>query len=305
VRWTWSSALFVAECTAAPVPMDYAMSLLKRLLKQRPSRPLDARQFAQAYAEAARARFPQDGVNVEADAEGDGNQVRWTLPDGKQVMQSLGNAYTAYAKAPAGLDAILAAHLDAAPAAVKPDAATRRAAIMPVVKTRMWLAASTKQLQAAGAGDGDRFVAEPLTDDLMTVYVEDRPDAMSYVAPEHLADLEVTRDALMPLALENLRRLLPQLTIEGEDGCFGVRLDGNYDASLVFLTEDWRDRVEIEGDAVMAIPAREELLVCGTKDRHGRNRIRNIAAHIMARSPYGLSALLYVWRDGVLTRYED
>ncbi|AOB32886.1 hypothetical protein AKI39_22305 [Bordetella sp. H567] len=281
------------------------MSLLKRLLTTRTSRTLDARQFAQAYADAARARFPKDGVGVEADTAGEGVQVRWSLPDGSQVTQSLGNAYTAYTKAPADLDAILAAHLDAAPAAVKPDAATRRAALLPVVKTKMWLAASTRQLQSAGAGDGDRFVAEPLTDELMTVYVEDRPDAMSYVAPDHLAGLELPRDALMPLARENLRRLLPQLTIEGEDGCYGVRLDGNYDASLVFLTEDWRDRVEIEGDPVLAIPAREELLVCGTKDRHGQNRIRNIAAHIMARSPYGLSALLYVWRDGMLTRYED
>lgn len=281
------------------------MSLLKRLLNPRTARTLDAGQFAQAYADAARARFPKQGVAVEPDATGDAVQVRWSLPDGTQATQSLGNAYAAYTKAPADLDAILAAHLDAAPAAAQPDAATRRATLMPVVKTRMWLAASTRQLQSAGAGDGDRFVAEPLTDELMTVYVEDRPDAMSYVAPDHLAALELTREALMPLARDNLRRLLPQITIEGEDGCYGVRLDGNYDASLVFLTEDWRDRVQIDGDPVLALPAREELLVCGTKDRHGQNRIRNIAAHIMARSPYGLSALLYVWRDGVLTRYED
>ncbi|OZI62616.1 hypothetical protein [Bordetella genomosp. 11] len=281
------------------------MSLLKRFLTPRTSRTLDAGQFAQAYADAAQARFPKEGVSVEADTAGEDVQVRWSLPDGQQVMQSLGNAYTAYTKAPADLEAILAAHLDAAPAAAKPDAATRRAAILPVIKTRMWLSSSTRQLQAAGAGNGDRFVAEPLADELMTVYVEDRPDAMSYVSPDHLAGLEVAREAMMPLARDNLRRLLPQLTIEGEDGCYGVRLDGNYDASLAFLVDDWRDRVEIEGDPVLAIPAREELLVCGTKDRHGQNRIRNIAAHIMARSPYGLSAMLYVWRDGVLTRYED
>jgi uncharacterized protein YtpQ (UPF0354 family) len=281
------------------------MSLLKRLISPRTSRMLDERKFAQAYADAAKTRFPKKGVGVEPDVGDQGVQVRWSLPDGKQVVQTLDGAYDAYAKAPADLDAILAAHLDAAPAAVKPDAAARRAAILPVVKTKMWLAASTRQLQGAGAGEGERFVTEPLTDDLQIVYVEDRPDAMSYVAPEHLADLEVTRDALRPLAIENLRRMLPQVTIEGEDGCFGVRLDGNYDASLIFLTEEWRDRVAIDGDPVVAIPAREELLVCGTKDRIGQNRIRKITAHIMARSRYGLSAMLYVWRDGVLTRYED
>jgi uncharacterized protein YtpQ (UPF0354 family) len=286
--------------------MDIAMSLLKRLTTTRAARTLDARQFAQAYADAARMRFPKDGVGVEPDVGGQGSiQVQWSLPGGTRVVQSLGDAYAAYSKAPAHLDAILAAHLDAAPAGAKPDAATRRAAILPVIKTRMWLTATTRQLHAAGAADGDRFVTEPLADDLQIVYVEDRPDAMSYVAPEHLAGLEATRDALRPLALENLRRLLPQITIEGEDGCFGVRLDGNYDASLVLLTEDWRDRVKIEGEPVVAIPAREELLVCGTNDRHGQNRIRNIAAHVMSRSPYGLSAILYVWRDGVLTRYED
>ena len=282
------------------------MSFLKRVLAGRAARTLDAGQFAQAYADAARKRFPQNGVGVEPDMNSqDGIRVRWTLPDGTQTVQSLGDAYTAYSSAPAHLDAIIAAHLDAAPAGAKPAPAARRAAILPVIKTRMWLASTTKQLQAAGAGNGERFVTEPLTDDLLIVYAEDRVDAISYVAPEHLADLEVTRDALKPLALENLRQLLPQLTIEGEDGCYGVRLDGNYDASLILLTEAWRDRVTIEGDPVVAIPAREELLVCGTQDRHGQNRIRNIAAHVMARSPYGLSALLYVWRDGVLTRHED
>jgi uncharacterized protein YtpQ (UPF0354 family) len=284
--------------------MDNAMSVLKRLFSGQAGRKLDAPRFAQAYADAARARFPKPGIKIEPDVAGQAVQVRWSLPDGAQVIQSLGNAYAAYTKAPADLDAILAAHLDAAPAGAKPDAATRRAAILPVVKTRMWLAKSTRQLQGAGAGEGDRFVAEPLTDDLLTVYVEDRPDAMSYVAPEHLADMEVSRDALKPLALDNLRRLLPQLTVEGGDGCYGVRLDGNYDASLIFLTDEWRDRVEIDGDPVVTIPAREELLVCGSKDRHGQNELRKIAAHVMSRSAYGLSAMLYIWRDGVLTPYE-
>ncbi len=222
-------------------------------------------------------------------------RVRWTLPDGAQAVQSLGDAYAAYSRAPAHLDAIIAAHLDAAPAGAKP-APPRRAAILPVIKTRMWLAATTKQLQGAGAGDGDRFVTEALTDDLLIVYAEDRGDAISYVAPEHLADLEVTRDALKPLALDNLRRLLPQLTIEGEDGCYGVRLDGNYDASLIFLTEEWRDRVTIEGDPVVAIPAREELLDmrhAGSPRPEPDTQHRRARHGALALRPVGVA----VWRD--------
>lgn len=281
------------------------MSFLKNLLPARAPRVLDASGFAQAYARAAHTLFPDGGIGIDPEVNGDTVQVRWTLPDGARAVQSLGNAYAAYVKAPADMDAIIAAHLDAAPAGAKPDAATRRAAILPVVKTRMWLAASTKQLQAAGVQDQDRFLSEPLTNELLTVYVEDRPDAMSYVAPDHLADVGVQRSDLRPLALENLRRMLPQITIEGGDGCYGVRLDGNYDASMVFLTNDWRDRVQIEGDPVVALPAREELLVCGSADREGQRRLREIAALVMARSPYGLSALLYTWRDGALVPYED
>jgi uncharacterized protein YtpQ (UPF0354 family) len=281
------------------------MSLLKNLLGRRGPRVLDAHRFAQAYAQAAHARFPQGNIGIEPEVRDDEVQVRWTLPQGAQAIQSLGNAYTAYTKAPTDLDAIIAAHLDAAPAGARPDAATRRANILPVVKTRMWLNTSLKQLQAAGVQDDDRFLSEPLTEELLTVYVEDRPDAMSYVAPDHLADIGLTRADLKPLALENLHRLLPQITIEGEDGCYGVRLDGNYDASLVFLTEAWRDRVQIDGDPVVAVPAREELLVCGSNDRDGQRKLRNIAALIMARSPYGLSAQLYAWREGVLTPFQD
>jgi uncharacterized protein YtpQ (UPF0354 family) len=278
------------------------MSFLYRLLaKRQATRFLTVHDFARAYARAAEARFEGAKVTIDDAATAAGTKLRWTMPSGMEVNQFLGNAYAAYEQSPKDLDAIIAAHLDAAPAGDEQDAATRRANILPVVKTAMWLSASMKQLESAGMPNNNPFLTEPLTSELILVYVEDKPDAMSYVSEIDLQALEVQRESLRALSLENLRRLVPDINVEGTNGRYGVRLDGNYDASMVFLADEWRNRVEIDGDPVIAIPAREELLVCGSNDPDGIASLRNMAAQIMAQSPYGLSAQLYTWRDGALT----
>ncbi|WP_454692094.1 DUF1444 family protein [Achromobacter aloeverae] len=276
------------------------MTFFSRIFAARQARPLDVAAFAKAYASAAQARFPGAEVKIEQAATAAGVKVHWTMPGGMQVNQFLGNAYAAYQRAPADIDAIIAAHLDAAPTGEEADPAARRAHILPLVKTTMWLATSLKQLDAAGIEDKAAFITEPLTDELLVAFVEDKPEAMSYVAPGELEALELTPEALMPLALENLRRQLPALTVEGQNGRYGVRADGNYDASFVFLAQEWRDRVDIDGEPVLALPARDELLVCGSKDGDSVRALRDMAARIMAQSPYGLSAQLFTWQDGKL-----
>lgn len=280
------------------------MSLFQRLLGARQPRLLDVQGFAQAYARAAEQRFPGVQVSIEEATSAAGTKVRWTMPDGTEVAQFLGNAYAAYERARLDLDAIIAMHLDAAPTGRQADPATRRANVLPVVKTRFWLNTSMKQFEQAGVG-GEPFVTEPLADDLLTVYVEDRPEAMSYLSVQELEALQIERNSLGELALGNLRRFLPQVTVEGQDGRYGVRLDGNYDASMVFLQEEWRGKVDIDGTPVLALPARDELLVCGSGDAGSVRTLRNMAAQIMAQSPYALSALLYTWRGGKLAVYED
>jgi uncharacterized protein YtpQ (UPF0354 family) len=280
------------------------MSLIKRLLGNRQSSTLDVQGFAQAYARAAEARFAGAKVTIEEAATAAGTKLRWTMPSGMEVNQFLGNAYAAYENSPKDLDAIIAAYLDAAPAGDEQDVATRRSNILPLVKTVMWRSASLKQLEAAGMKDNNPFLTEPLTAELLTVYVEDKPDAMSYVSAADLSSLDLRQEDLRVLALENLRRMVPEITLQGGSGRYGVRLDGNYDASMVFLAEEWRSQVEIDGDPVIAVPAREELLVCGSNDPQSIASLRNMAAQIMAQSPYGLSAQLYTWRDGTLVVFE-
>lgn len=278
------------------------MSFLYRLLaKRQASRFLTVHDFAQAYARAAEARFEGAKVTIDEAATAAGTKLRWTMPSGIEVNQFLGNAYAAYEQSPKDLAAIIAAHLDAAPAGDEQDAATRRSNILPVVKTAMWLTTSMKQLESAGMPNNNPFLSEPLTSELILVYVEDKPDAMSYVSETDLQTLSVQREDLRALALQNLQRMVPNIQVEGANGRYGIRLDGNYDASMVFLADAWRSRVEIDGEPVLAVPAREELLVCGSNDVESIASLRNMAAQIMAQSPYGLSAQLYTWRDGALT----
>ncbi len=79
-----------------------------------------------------------------------------------------------------------------------------------------------------------------------------------------------------------------------------VRLDGIYDASLVLFLDQWIGRLQLKGLPVLAVAARDELMVCGSEDEAGLAALRATAAHIAGNSAYGLSGRLFACRAGRL-----
>ena len=84
----------------------------------------------------------------------------------------------------------------------------------------------------------------------------------------------------------------------GADGVSLITADGVYDASLLLADALWSSgQIEVEGDIVVAAPAKGPLLVTGSRNRAGIARLRALAAELAA-GPYGLTPALFVWRGG-------
>jgi uncharacterized protein YtpQ (UPF0354 family) len=55
---------------------------------------------------------------------------------------------------------------------------------------------------------------------------------------------------------------------------------------------------------VIAVPARDLLLVTGSQDRAGLEKVRALARKVLAEGSYTLTDQLFVWRGGKFVPFE-
>jgi uncharacterized protein YtpQ (UPF0354 family) len=110
---------------------------------------------------------------------------------------------------------------------------------------------------------------------------------------------------LRPLAIENLRRVLPKIQIAGmTKDVVGVSAGDDYTSSLLVLNGLWSspERFKVKGDVVVAIPSREIILATGTEN--GKfSEFRAIVAALYAKGRFPLSRTLLVHRNNRFTTF--
>lgn len=277
------------------------MNFLNRWRNARP-KLLTEGEFVTVYVQHLRAKYPGSEAEDTSASSTRGPRVRWLADDGHEVVQYLGNAYTAYCAQPASRDELF--ELLRANAAA-PIGRADPARLLPLLKSTAWRDASLTQLASTGLDTQDPgslpFYAHSLAGDLLCVYVQDGEEDMRFASPAQFSALQAEGVDVDLRARQNLEQRIDDITIEVGQGIVGVRLDGNYDASLLLIPGAWRHRVDLPGELLMAVPARDELLVCAAQDVESRRRLRQIARTIMLKSPYRISDQLFGWEDGVLT----
>ena len=252
--------------------------------------------FTEEFAWAlARAR-PSASVSVAGD-------LRLTIkePDGLVRSIQLGNSYSEYKLDPRRFDDLVEnwAAIFRQPTN-KAAGGLERTRIVPVIKDRQWLDELHNTLKARGTPQ--QHLAERYNNELVIVYAQDDPNRMRYLTIQE--DLGLSREALRALAIDNLKRLLPKIEILVYGDVMLVTAGGDYEASLLLIDEIWSGgKVKVDGDIVVAIPARDTLLVTGSRNRAGLKRMRELTAKAMAKGPYELTDTLFRYRDGRFIKF--
>lgn len=282
------------------------MSLLGKLFGGKPAsdkQTLSAADYAERYAGYIRSCDPGYEVSVQHGDTAAMTSVHWKDAQGGTANQFIGNYYSRYLLAPDTIEALFEEQ--------RMQGKTTLASfdqpgpvldmIMPMLKPVSWQHIALNQLKQGNISTAESpFIVEPFVGNLVLTYVEDRPDQMGFLNPKQAAELGLNQASLLETARSNLRKLLPQLVVEGGSGRYAARLDRNYDASMILLFDEWRDRLALQDEPVIALPARDELLICGSTDMDSVEGLRQMATEIVAGSPYALSSELFVWREGRL-----
>lgn len=255
---------------------------------QRPS----PQAFTEQFARALRAEAPQLGIAVEGSL-----LLKIQRPNGGSAIINIEKAYQAHPLSPGGIEPLAKAYAQALKE--MPAARLDRSRIVPVIKDRAWLDELRKLFQAQGVNSEPVF--EDFNKELIIVYAEDSKTRTRYLnTAEDIGD----RNALRALAIENLRRIVPKFEQRVNDAGFSlVSAGGDYEPSLLLLDDVWSSgQIKVEGDIVVAIPARDVLLITGSRNRKGLKAVRSLNGDL-TKGAHRLTETLFVYRNGRFVKF--
>jgi uncharacterized protein YtpQ (UPF0354 family) len=257
--------------------------------------------FTKEFVSALRERMPKVKVEILGQLE-----IELLRPDGKTSNGQLDNAYRFYLLTPQEKAAVFQKYTAGIGDAVEANTELiDRNRIVPILKDKAWLEDVNRTLKARGHEKGLASVYEPYNAELMIVYAQDTPSNVQHLTPENLATLKMELKELRPLACANLSRILPEPDFQPQNGLYRIMANGDYDACLLLLDDFWNSaKIEIDGELIAAVPARDFLVVTGSRDPSAVAQLKSVAETVAAKAPYRLTTKLFVRRQGQFVPYE-
>jgi uncharacterized protein YtpQ (UPF0354 family) len=258
-------------------------------------------EFAHEFVALLSKAAPSWHVEAVKDLE-----LRVTDKEGKTRTIFLNNCYSEYKSNPQDKDSIVRKYLAAYTEGDFSQHSVDPKRITPVIKDVSWLSDVRQSLLQRGAKQLPEYVSEPLNAQLVILYAEDSPKNLRYLTPKDLQSAGIKREELKAMAVNNLRTIIPKIEVRGAQGVFMITAGGDYEASLLLFDDIWTgQKIAVSGDYVVAIPARDTLLVTGSNDKAGIAKIKEIAAGALKDAPYRLTGDLFVYRGGQFIKFEE
>jgi len=260
------------------------------------------RQFTREFAESLRQSQPGLGVVIVRDLE-----LKITSADGRSSTSFLDNAYDMYKQEPTAKADVMQKFITAGLETINSlKEGVVRERIVPVIKDRPWLEESRQALLSRGAKEVPHYVYEDFSPDLIVLYAEDSLKNIRYLVPKDLELARIDRSELRKFACENLKRLLPKIERHGTNGLYMLTAGGDYEASLLLLDSIWNDgQMEVNGDIVIAVPTRDLLLVTGSRNPLGIEKMKQMVKEASSRGAYRLTQKLFVYRNGHFGEFKE
>ncbi len=228
--------------------------------------------------------------------------------DGKVHNVFLDNAYFDYEKETDELESVILRHLNALKETLNhKEAPLNSSSIVPVIKDVGYIREIKLSL-----GDKEvpkeklNIMYEEYNDDLVVLYAHDSPQNIKYFGQEDLEATGIKKEDLRELSVKNLKSILPKIELHGSDGFYMMTAGGDYEASLLLFDSIWSGtQIRVEGDYVIAIPSRDLLLITGSKNSEGLEKLQKLATEAVQENSYHLTDQLFVYQRGQFREFKN
>ena len=262
---------------------------------------MEPKKFTDEYADHLRQLAPAAKVEIVKDLE-----LKVAPPGRSDFTVFLDNAYNEYKQNPQLKEDVIKKFAASALETIDYHKSNPldRTNIVAIVKDRQWLEDTRQTLITRGAKEFPETVHEDLNSDLIILYAEDTEKNMRYVSPKDLEKAHINRSELRTLAMENLRRVIPKIEQHGTNGLYMLTAGGDYEASLLLFDSIWSGlKNSVQGDVVVAVPTRDLLIVTGSDDAQGIDKMKQIIQQAWSGGPYQLTQKLFVYRAGKFNEF--
>lgn len=199
----------------------------------------------------------------------------------------LDNAYIEYSHDTKKLKEVIEKYAAVSADSFLPNEPITPDSILPVIKDKRFL----KGLLDINPKAGAQQVHEPYNSDLDIFYVVDTEHALRYLTKEEHEKLGLDMDELRNLAISNLDRF--DVRCHGEDGYYMITAGGTYEASMILLDIWNTGNFEVNGDIIIGIPARDLLVITGSKDSANLHKMYDLVKEISETGNYLVSDKLF------------
>ncbi|WP_416864385.1 MAG: DUF1444 family protein [Imperialibacter sp.] len=248
---------------------------------------MDEKQFTDLYKTELEKRFPDIEYEIT-------DVLKITASnDGGKVQHYVDNAFREYISRPSDLYEIIGKYVDASGELYSPSEKIDVNRIVPVIKDVGYLS----HIMDLAKGDSAKIdlVYEYLNDELVILYSEDLETSVSIFNKEDFLATGIDFADLRQLSISNLQSVLPDMEkSEIEHDIFMVTAGGYYESSLLLLDGIWnKDNFPVDGNIVIAIPARDILLVTSSDDKEAMDKLEKMALSIVETADHYLLPTLF------------
>jgi len=227
-----------------------------------------------------------------------------------QLQCSPDNIYASYLQDHFQLDILCGNFVDALHEILEPDL-DAPTVLLPAIQNQKWLDEIEEERKQANAQEQSPTAFMPLTADLCVVFVLCRNQTCLFATEDLLAEFvdvelpHLINLAAIEMSIESLRANVSGIRVESTEAGYRVRLDSVFDTSLIMVYEDWEQLLDLQGEPVFALIARDYLMVADSAKPEQVDHLKVLASHAFETAAYPLSAHLFTFKDHQLVLYSQ
>jgi uncharacterized protein YtpQ (UPF0354 family) len=126
------------------------------------------------------------------------------------------------------------------------------------------------------------LITAHLLGDLWVILGVDLPESIEVLTAESTATLGLDKKELTSLGVKNVERMLGEMHFSPYGECFTLGCESiDYASTALLLDYVWEQAAHlIEGDLIVAVPARDTVLFTGSANAKGLQEIKDAAHHV-------------------------
>jgi uncharacterized protein YtpQ (UPF0354 family) len=157
----------------------------------------------------------------------------------------------------------------------------------------------TEEVDQIEQNIGQKLVRESLGADLSVVYGINSRAAVGYLSPEGRANLSLTDTELREKAVQNLKELLGgEISLKGGPTLWVLASGRDFESGLLLNRKFMKNMSDmVKGNPVIAVPARDILVVCGEDSQDELVKMRTFVQEMFESSPYPVSPKQYFYSE--------